>query len=83
VSVGEARDLVIEMLADLEAESNEQIVSLEANVRTYRDLAQAAIHELHDLTRERDRLRAAYHRLLDAYRHLRAQTMGEAYRRTA
>lgn len=69
------RDLVIEQLADSEAELLERVAQFEADRDSYRLLAQQAIHMLHDLTQQRDRLRASHHRLLDEYRRLRAQIM--------
>lgn len=45
---------------------------------SYRQLAQCAIHELHDLRRELDRLRKKHHRLVEEYRALRVQTLRAA-----
>ena len=69
------RDLVIEMLALGEAEQAERLVSLEHDVRTYRDLARLAITGLHDLARERDRLREQLGQLRNEYRALRVQVL--------
>jgi hypothetical protein len=70
-------DLVIPELADCEAYLLERVASLEADVVAYRMLAQQAIHALHDVVLNRDRLRASHHRLLDEYRALRVQTLRE------
>ena len=37
--------------------ASDRIVSLEADLVAYRELAQLAIHKLHDLTKQNDRLR--------------------------
>jgi hypothetical protein len=55
-------DLVIEALADSEASLRERVQSLEQDVEAYRGLAVEAIHALHYVTRERDRLRLAARR---------------------
>jgi hypothetical protein len=65
------RELTIELLADSEA-------TLRADLVNYRELVLAAIHQLHAVTRERDRIRAAHHRLLEAYRSLRTEASSEA-----
>ena len=72
------RDIVIEELADAEALLLERVASLEADVQSYRLLAQEAIHALHDLARERDRLRERHHRLLNEYRALREDLLRAA-----
>lgn len=58
--------MTIAMLADEEADLREQ-------VRAYRELALAGVHALHDVTRDRDRLRKAYYKLLDEHRALRSR----------
>ena len=72
------RDLVIETMAADEVLLLERLASVEADRGVYRELAQQAIHALHDANRQRDRLREQHHRLLDQYRHLRAQIMSAA-----
>jgi hypothetical protein len=67
--------MVIGMLADGEAAAWERVVEVEAERDSYRELACQAIHALRERTLERDREKAAHHRLLDEYRHLRARTM--------
>lgn len=67
-------DVVIAQLP-IEAALIDEIVELTIDRNAYRELAQQALHTLHDLMRERDRLRAAHDRLRDQYRHLCAQTM--------
>lgn len=54
----------------------ERIVDLTIERDAYRLLAQQAIHKLHDLTRDSDRLRGAYHRLLDERRRRRVEAKG-------
>ncbi len=73
----EHRDLVIEALADSEAALIEHVVALESERDSFRDLAHAAAGQLHDLTLQQRRLRAAHHRLLDEYRCLRAKLLSE------
>jgi hypothetical protein len=68
--VRDYRDLVIEELADAEAELRERIASLEADVDSYRELAIAAFDALHDLTVARDRERVQHQHLKGAYRAL-------------
>lgn len=68
------RDLVIETLADAEAELLESVGDVMIARDACRALAQQAIHRLHAMTIECARGRAAYGRLLDEYRRLRAQT---------
>jgi hypothetical protein len=72
------RDAVIEVLAEDEASLRERVASLTADVAVYRELAQAGMSALHDLTVERDRLREQHHRLIDEFRALRAHTMRTA-----
>ena len=50
-------DMVIEDLATSEAELRDALNVVTADCEAYRMLAQQAIQALHDLTRERDRLR--------------------------
>jgi hypothetical protein len=65
------RDIAIaHVIADLLA-AEARIASFVDDVETYRALAQQAIHALHGLTVERDRLRDQHHRLRDEYRALR------------
>jgi hypothetical protein len=68
------RDLMITDLALSEAELLKRVASLEAEVAIYRELALQAIHALHDVTADRNRLRAQHHRLLDECRALSVQT---------
>lgn len=56
-------DALVEALAYGEAELRERVLSLEADVESYRLLAQQAIHALHDVISERDRLRHQLHML--------------------
>lgn len=71
------RDTVIEQLADAEATLTDQIVELTVWRDTFRELAQQAIHALHELTVEHNQLRERDRRLLAEYRALRVQTMRE------
>jgi hypothetical protein len=67
------RDMVIEVLADSEAELIDRVVELTSANSTEREVRQAAIHHLADVTGQLARLREQHHRLLDQYRHLREQ----------
>lgn len=53
------------------ASDDDPLVDALLEAQSYRLLAQQAIHALHDLTRERDRLREQHQLLLSEYRHLR------------
>ena len=53
--------MAVELAAD-------RIVSLEHDVIVYREIAQLAIHKLHDLTKQNDRLREQLRELRDQYR---------------
>lgn len=72
------KDFVIEMLSDEAVLYEERLASLEADVLSYRMLAQEAIHALHHLTVSHDRLRESHHRLIDEYRALREHILHEA-----
>lgn len=67
-------DHVVEILALDLASAEEQIVRRDADVEIYRLLAQSAIHRLHELTLQHDRLRDSHVRLINEYRTLREQT---------
>jgi hypothetical protein len=57
-------------------QSDEDIlVAMIAESESYRRLAQAAVHGLHEARRDSDRLRESHHRLLAECRKLREQTM--------
>jgi len=77
------RDLALETLADSEAELRDMVLQLQADVVAYRQIAQSAIHALYKITRDRDRQRAANHRLLDAYRNLRDQRVRQDHQEAA
>ncbi len=64
VILAESCDLLVATIRDLATARDE--------AATYRLIAQQAIHALHDLTIERDRLRERYRRLLDESRTGRA-----------
>ena len=53
--------MAVELAAD-------RIVSLEHDVIVYREIAQLAIHKLHDVTKQNDRLREQLRELRDQYR---------------
>ena len=72
------RDLVITELADHEAALVEHVLTLSIDRDSYRLLAQQAIHQLHELTRQLDRTREEQARLRAEYRALREQMMREA-----
>lgn len=67
-----AADVALAHLAADEAELRDRVAELERDIITYRSIALEAIHALHDVTMERDRLRARYHALLAERRALRA-----------
>lgn len=66
----DVRAMVVEALAGAEAELRERVLSLEADVDAYRELAQQALHALYDLTLERDHLRTHNRRLQEENREL-------------
>lgn len=72
------KDFVIEILSDEAVLRAERIASLEAEVISYRMLAQEGIHALHHLTVAHDRLRESHYRLIDEYRALRVQILHKA-----
>ncbi|MEP7306321.1 MAG: hypothetical protein ABJA98_12460 [Acidobacteriota bacterium] len=72
------RDLVIAELADSEALLRQRIASLEADVAIYREISQAGIHALHNLTVQLGRLRQQHERLVVEYRGLLAQLHQQA-----
>lgn len=72
------RDLVIADLAADEAKLVERLALAGADRDAWREMAQAAIHELADITQQHRRLREQHHRLLDEFRTVRAQTMRRA-----
>lgn len=72
------RDLVIRQLSDDEALLLERVASLEADVATYRELANAACDALRDLTVRHKRLQESTERLRDEYRALRERLLFEA-----
>jgi hypothetical protein len=62
IARNEVAQLRIDTLAQSEAELRECVASREADIISYRELAQEAIQALHHVTRERDRLRLAARR---------------------
>lgn len=68
--------LALSPAPDLLAMSDEDLlVATLVEADAYRALCLAAIHALHDLTVQHDRLRAQHHGLIGAYRALRVQTV--------
>jgi hypothetical protein len=65
------RDLTIESLTA-------EVLNVERQRNTWRALAQAAIHRLHDQHVEFRRLQERHERLIDEYRALRADRMRRA-----
>lgn len=63
--MSDSRDIAIVDLADREVELLERMASLEADARTYRELARQAIQALHDAVMAGERLRKTYHLLRD------------------
>lgn len=53
----------------------DRIASLEVDLYTYRDLFQQALHALHDVTEDRNRLRRENNEKRDELRELRAQVV--------
>lgn len=70
------RDLTLAMLADAEIDAL-------GSAATWRDIARAALAKLHEQHVEIERLREQHHRLIDEYRHLRADTICQPPRRAA
>ena len=58
---------------DLPHGPDDMLVDVLVEAQSYRTLARQAIHELHSLAQQHDRLRTSHHRLLDEYRCLREQ----------
>jgi hypothetical protein len=67
------RDLALEHAAADHVELVARVADLEDERAAYRVLAQEAIHALHHITTERDRLRDRLYRLLDELRGLRQE----------
>ena len=67
------RLMALEMANDDAVLLRERNAGLEADVDSYRAVATEAIHALHHVTNERDRLRRRVSQLLDEVRALRAQ----------
>jgi len=74
-TIPDYRDDVITMLADSEATLRDRIVSLEADVATYRELAVAAFDGLRNLTLRLERVTAERDRLRDDNRRLREDAL--------
>lgn len=51
----------------------DMLVNVLVEAQSYRVLAQQAVHALHGLTDQHDRLRKQHHRLVDEYRRLNGQ----------
>lgn len=71
------RDVAIETVTDHERLLIERLASVEADRDAYQLVAREAIHALHHLMRDHDRLRQQHYRLLDEYRSLREKTLRE------
>jgi hypothetical protein len=69
------RDLVIEAFADREEALLAHVVDVEADRDSYALVAKRAIHALHDVMAERDRLQRRVRQLLDELRHLRGEVV--------
>jgi hypothetical protein len=72
-----AANLVIDGLAQGEAELRERVAHLEADRDSYRSLAVAALAALATVTTERDRLREYLRREREQHRAIRAQLLQE------
>jgi hypothetical protein len=64
-------DLVIDDLVASEADLMDHACALTVERDSFRAALHAAVEAVAEITRERDRLRARYHQLLDEYRALR------------
>lgn len=69
------RDLALEDAAFDLVRADERIRSLEADVAVYRELTNAALDALHDLTVRYDRVCAERDRLADDYRRCREDAL--------
>ena len=56
---------------DVPHDPEDLLVEALVEAQSYRTVAQQAIHALHDLTQQHDRLRTSHHRLIDKHRRLR------------
>jgi GTP1/Obg family GTP-binding protein len=72
------RDLVIEAFADEGAQLREALADVAADRDSYRELAQEAIHRLHDAQRQQQQQQAQHAGLVDEHRRLLAQLMTKA-----
>ena len=70
-------DLVIETLADSEAELLELVVDLMIERRALRETLHAAVDRLREVTADRDRVRKSSERVITEYRDFRAGVMRE------
>ena len=74
------RDLVIEMLADNEAELIDRVVSLTIERDGYRELLGVTLERSHTLTLRLERAREAHHRPIEESRCFRERVMREPTR---
>jgi hypothetical protein len=70
-----AGDLPLPVVTEDETALLNPVVDLTIERDSYRELAQQAIHQLHNVTQQLARLREQHDRLNDQYRCLRAQTI--------
>jgi hypothetical protein len=77
-SARDFRDMAIEALADSEALLLERVGELEADVRSYRELAVAGFDALATLTRQHDQLYEDCRQLREEYRRLREELLLKA-----
>lgn len=70
-----AEELVIQALAATEAELREHIANLEADVAVYREIAQAALDALRQVTVAHQTLQRTNHDLRDEFRAFRERVM--------
>lgn len=66
--------LLVDVLQELR-QAHDRVRSLEADIESYQLLSHQAIHALHDVVGERDRLRAQLRDLRDEYRALRERAL--------
>lgn len=78
-----ALDLALEHAVADEATLLDALTEALAEAQSYRELAQAALAALADLTRTRERERQAHERLIAEYRYLREQILRDGQRPAA
>ena len=75
MSAPDHRDLALEAFAADEATLLEYLVTLTTDRNAQRELAQMAIHQIHDLTQRLEKLRQQHWHLIEEYRRHREAVM--------